>query len=88
MEKGIKEIGELIEGLELVGKAAKKISKDGKVDLSDLAHVVELVKESDKLIQAVKGLDQIDDEVKNLDQAEAMEILAKLFAAAKNIKEA
>lgn len=87
-QKSTKEIKELVHGLKLVGLAAKKITKDGKIGLDDLVHLVDLVKESDKLVAAVSGVGDLDDEAKNLDQAEIMELIALLYGAAKEIKEA
>ena len=87
-QKSTKEIKELIEGLKLLGLAAKKVTKDGKIGVDDLAHLVELVKESDKIVAAASGLGDIDDEAKNLDQAEVLELIGLLYGAAKEIKEA
>lgn len=84
-KKGIKEINELIDGLAVLAKAGFKIAEDKKVDLSDLAHLVDIAKDFEVVMDAFKDLDQIDDEIKDLDEAEAIAIVAKLF---KSIKEA
>lgn len=86
-EKSTKEIKELVEGLKLIGLAAKKITKDGKIGVDDLVHLVDLIKESDKLVAAASGLGELDDEAKNLDQAEVLELIGLLYGAAKEIKE-
>ena len=86
-KKGIKEIGELIEGLGLLAKAGFKISKDGKVDISDLAHLVEVVKEFDTLMDAFEDLSEIGAEIKDLDESEVIIIIGKLFKVIKEARE-
>jgi hypothetical protein len=85
-KKGIKESSEMIDGLGVLVKAGFKIAKDGKVDLSDLSHLVDVAKEFDTLMEGFKGLDEIDDEVKDLDEAEAIALVAKLFKVIKEAK--
>lgn len=87
MSVGIKESKELLDGVEVLGVAAKKIAKDG-VSLADLPEALELLKKLDVIIEAVKGLDQLDEEVKDLEQAELVELGMKAFAIAKAIKNA
>lgn len=75
----IKETKELFEGLALVAKGAKDIAKDGKVDFSDLSIAVDLVKNSNVLVEAVKGVDQIPEELKDLSQEELLEIIMIVY---------
>lgn len=82
---GIKESKEVLEGLKLVGVCVAKISADGKVDLSDAVHAVELVKESDKLVAAVKGADKALPELKDLSQAELIELGSAAYGMVKEI---
>jgi hypothetical protein len=86
--KQVKEIKELLKGLEVVGVAGVKIAADGKVSIEDLAHIVALAKQIDVLSAAVAGLGEIDDELKDLDQAEIIELVGAVFALVKAIKEA
>lgn len=86
--KGIKEISELIEGIEAVGVPAAKVLADGKVNAMDLPHALDLVKSHQKLIDAVSGLDEVIPEAKDIDSAEAIILVQKLIAAGKAIKEA
>ena len=83
-EFGIKESLELLDGLELVGVAGVKIAKGG-LGVEDFAHVVELAKNSDKIVEAGKGLNLVDDEMKDLDEAELLKLGSKAFSMIKNI---
>ena len=86
--KGIKELSELVDGIEAVGVPVAKTLADGKVNASDLPHALDLVKNHQKIIDAVSGLDEVVPEAKDIDPAEAVILVQKLYAAAKNIKEA
>ena len=86
--KNIKEISELIDGFEAVGVPVAKVFADGKVNALDLPHGLELVQNHKKIIDAVVGIDEVIPEAKDIDPAEAVIIVQKLYAAAKNIKAA
>lgn len=88
MEKSIKETKEILEGLKLVGVAVGKTLADGKVDFSDAANVVELVKQSDALLAAVKGADDAIAELKDLSQEEVLELGAAAYGVVKAILDA
>lgn len=79
-EKTIKETKELFKGLGLVAKTAKAVAKDGKVDFSDLSHVVELAKNSSVLIEAVKDVKEVPAELKDLSKEELLEIIGLVYA--------
>lgn len=85
--KGIKETKELLDGIQTLAVAAKKISHDG-VSIADLPEALELLKKFDVLIEAVKGIDELGEEVKDLDQAELIELGSKVFGLIKSIKDA
>lgn len=87
-KKDIKEISELIDGLEAVGVPVAKVFADGKVSAIDLAHGLELVQNHQKIIAAVEGIDGIIPEAKDIDPAEAVIIVQKLYSAAAKIKAA
>jgi hypothetical protein len=82
----IKQTKELFEGLKLVAVAAKKIAKDGKVDLSDVGAVIDLAKESSVLIEAVKDLDQVPTELKDLEKEELLELILTVYKAVDEIE--
>lgn len=79
-EKTIKETKELFKGLGLVAKTAKNVAADGKVDFSDLAHVVELAKNSNVLIEAVKDVKEVPAEIKDLEKDELLELIGLIYA--------
>jgi hypothetical protein len=86
--KGIKEISELIDGVEAVGVPVAKALADGTVNAADLPHLMDLVKNHQKILDAVNGLDEVIPEAKDIDTLEAVALVQKLFSVAKNIKEA
>ena len=87
-KKDIKEILEIIVGLELIGVTGAKVMADGKVNTSDLGAVVELLTKFNVLIDAVKGAKDSLGEAKDLDQAELLQIGTKVYEVVKNIKAA
>lgn len=86
MEKGIKELSELLVAVETLAIAGAKIAKDKKVNAEDLPAVIELVKKLDTVLVGIKDVDQIDEEVKDLDEAELIAIVSKVLVIAKSIK--
>jgi hypothetical protein len=87
MEKGIKEISELIDGLALIGEQAKKISKGG-IGVEDIAHLVKLAQEFEVLKDAFGGLKEAGEEIKDLDQSEIIAIIGKLYELVKKVEKA
>lgn len=85
-KKSIKETLEMLDGLGAVAVAVKKIAADGKVNASDLAHVIDLAKKVDVLAAAVDGAGEIVEELKDLDEMEVMTILAKLYEISNKLK--
>lgn len=79
-EKTIKETKELFKGLALVVKAGKNVAADGKVDFSDLAHVVELAKSSSVIVEAIKDVKEVPAELKDLTKEELLEIIGLVYA--------
>jgi hypothetical protein len=84
---GIKETLEILDGLELLGVAGVKISKDG-LAMDDIVHLVSVAKEFEVLSDAVEGGDDALKELKDLDQDEAISLLVRLFALVKALKSA
>lgn len=78
-KKTIKETKELFAGLGLVAKEVKGALADGKIDLSDLKHVVELGKEHQVLVDAIQGVNEVPAELKDLDKEELLEILMLVY---------
>lgn len=86
--KDIKEISELIDGIEAAGVPVAKALADGKINALDLPHALELVKAHEKILAAVQGISDVIPEAKDIDAAEAVIVVQKLIAAGKAIKEA
>lgn len=78
-KKTIKETKELFAGLGLVAKEVKGALADGKIDLSDLSHVLNLGKEHQVLVEAIQGANEVPAELKDLDKEELLEILMLVY---------
>jgi len=87
-KKGIKELMEVLAAVEILAVCVKKVMKDGKVDLSDAAVLVELGAQFPAFAAAVDGLKDIPAEAKEIDAQEAIEIVGKLYGIAKKYQEA
>lgn len=87
-KRDIKEISELIDGIEAVGVPVAKVFADGKVNSLDLPHGLELVQNHQKIIDAADNIDDVVPEAKDIDPAEAVIIVQKLYKVAASIKAA
>ncbi len=86
--KGIQNLEEVIDAVQLLGVAAKQVMADGKVGVADLPVVLGLVNKLSVIVAAVNGADQLVLEAKDIDAAEAQALVAKLIAAVAAIKAA
>jgi len=82
----VKEIKELISGLELLATSAAGIMKDGKIGVDDLPVVINLLGSYSTLSESFKGLSLIDDEIANMDEAELVEVVKAIFGLGQKIK--
>lgn len=82
----IKETKELLEGIELIALNGAKIAKDG-INISDLAYLVDLAKNFEKLKLAYEGIDLVDDELKDIDEKELIELGVFAFNLVRKVKE-
>jgi len=85
MKKGIKEISELLDGLQILVPALLEIIKDG-LGIEDLPAVIALLTKADALQEAVKDLDMAKEELKDLDKEEAIVLVGKLMDLVEAIK--
>ncbi len=85
-KRGIKEILEILKGLEILGKAGAAIAKDGKVDMGDITHLVAIAKDFDVLKEAVGGADEALKEMKDIDKIEAVAIVSAVLDLVKSLK--
>lgn len=86
-KKGIEGILLLLVAVQAVGVPAAKSLKGG-LGAEDLPHLLEIVKEHQKIIDAVQAIDDIIPEAKDIDAAEAIIVVQKLIEVGKAIKEA
>lgn len=84
----IKEMKELVAGLELLLVSGKKVMADGKLGVADLPAAMELFQKMNVLIDAVVGIKEIPAEVKDLSQEEMVELVALMYGMVKKVKEA
>ena len=84
----IKEMKELLAGVEMLLVGIKKIVADGKVNVADLPALMEMAQKASMLVAAVEGAKEIPAEVKDLSAEEAQELLAIMYALVKNVKAA
>lgn len=84
--KDIKDTLELIDGFEIIIFTCMKVLIDGKINMSDLPVILDLLKEAGKIIEAVRGVSNIPDEIRDIDQSEAAEIGFKIYEIVDRIK--
>ena len=77
-QHGVKELVELVNGVEVLAVMGAKMYADKKLGYGDLTHLFEAVKNMGVLLDAAKGLDKVKDELKDLDGEEAKKVLAEL----------
>jgi hypothetical protein len=84
----IKEVKELVKGIELLAVTAAEVMADGKVDSTDLGSAINLLSKSGVIVEAVKGIKEIPAEIKDVDQAELIELGSMLYELIIKVKEA
>lgn len=85
--KEIKEIIELIDGLEVLAVFGAKVVADGKVDHNDLPIVLEFMNKINSLLSAFDNVPEIAKEIEDIDKVEMIILLKKLLGIARNIKD-
>lgn len=85
--KDVKNIIEVLDAVEVIAVPVKKALKDG-LDAADLPHLLDIVKQHQKLIDAADSIGDIAEEVKDLSPEEAAQIAFKVISLVKSIKEA
>ena len=78
----------ILDQIEKLGVGAKKIMKDGKVDMADLPIAVGLLGEIAGMIDAFKSAKEALEEAKDLDSVEGLEVVKKLYEIGKAIEQA
>lgn len=77
--KGIKEINEIFDGLDVLAAFAGGVMADGKVDVKDIDDLVSLATKFGTLQEAISGAKDAVAEGKDLDQAEVVAILGRVY---------
>lgn len=88
MSKGLKEINELFDALDLIAKAGGKVYADKKVDMSDLPVLIDIAVNAKVMLDAFSGLKEAVEEAKDLESAEQLQIVNRVFGVAKNYEDA
>ncbi len=74
---GIKESLEALEDVAILLKDIKRVLADGKISLSDVGVIFDLLKQLPVLNAGLQGADQIPLEIKDLDADESALLMAK-----------
>ena len=85
-KREIKEIIELVDGLEVIAIFGAKVVADGKVNHQDLPIIIEFMNKIKSLFSAFDDVSEIVKEIEDLDRAEMIVLLKKLLYIARNIK--
>lgn len=89
MEKGVKEMLELISGMKEVALIAKQVQKSESSGMQKvLEAVAALAAKQAVLVAAVEGVADVPGEAKDLTLDEAMQVVSALVEAAKEVKAA
>jgi len=88
MEKGIKEILELIHGMKVIAITGKSVLADGKINLADIGSVMALLNKQAELTAAFTGLAEAQAEAKDMTLDEVSQVVAAFIAAAKEVQAA
>lgn len=79
---------EIFTALSILSQAAVEITADGKVDVADAKHILDLLNEYKAFIAAVEGADVVIDEIKDIDEQEAVQLGMAAYALVKNVVKA
>ena len=87
-KQGIVAIESVLVELGEVAVIAKKIARDGKLGVDDIAHAIELGQRVPKIIAAVKLFDEAVVEAKDIDVAEVIALIQSVVAKVKAVEAA
>jgi len=88
MNKGIKEILEVFDALDLLAENGGKLYKDKKIDMSDLPVLIDLAVNAKVLLDAAGGLKEVVAEAKDLQSDELLTIASRLIQVGEKYEEA
>jgi hypothetical protein len=84
-QRDIKETLEVLKAVETLTETVGLVAADGKVNVADLVHLLNVVKNVQVFVEAVKGAKLIPAEVKDLSQEELVQVGAAALAIAKKV---
>lgn len=85
---GVDKIEALLESAKELIVLGKKVKEDGKIDVTDLAHVIALLPKIPVFIENFKAIGEAVDEGKELEVAELVELIQKVHKLIKEIEAA
>lgn len=85
---GTEKIEAILDDVKELVIVAKLIKADGKVDLSDLPHVISIVPKIGKFIEDFKAIGEAVEEGKDIDVAEVIALIQDITAKVKEIEKA
>ena len=83
-----KNINEIFVALSVLSKAAVQITADGKVDVADAKHNLELLNEYKAFIAAIENANVVIDEAKDIDEQEAVQLGLAAYGLVKDVVKA
>ena len=86
--KGVEKIEKMLDIVEEVAVAAKKIAADKKVDVNDIPAAISLLVSMASKVEDMKNLGEVVEEVKDIDIAEVVRLIQKADAIVKKIEAA
>jgi hypothetical protein len=85
-EIGIDKIEKVVESLKHIAIAAKKISADKKVDLSDLPAAMELLVKLPAIVESFTAWKEVLEQGKDINVAEVVVLIQKIDAMVKEVE--
>jgi hypothetical protein len=85
---GTEKIEKLLGSLKELVIVGKKIKEDGKVDVSDIAHVVALLPKIPTFVEDFKAVGEAFEQGKDLDVTEVIGLIQKIHAMVKEVEAA
>lgn len=81
-KKGLKEINEVFDALDVLASAGGKVYKDKKIDMADLPVLIDVAVQAKKFLDAADGFNKAVAEAKDLDASEQLAVVNRLFQVA------
>lgn len=83
---GVEKIEAILDSVKEIVIAGKKVKEDGKIDASDLVHILPLIQKLPKFIEDFKAIGEAFEEGKDIDVSEAVMLIQKIHEKVKEIE--